>query len=219
VGTQKRERQKANRQQRLIEDARAERVSSVRRNVLRVTLVVGIAVLGVIVIAWIGGAFSGDDDEPVDAVVTVPEITGDEATADEAPVDTQPVPDLPKPTVEIPAEIPTELAVTELSAGSGPEATMGDTVSVFYVGVRSEDGTEFDTNYGGGRPFPVTLGLGSVIAGWEEGLLGVQEGGQYQLDIPAELAYGEQGAGEIIEPGDALTFVVDVVSVEPGPTS
>lgn len=214
MGTQKRERQKANRLQRQIEEARAERVSNVRRNVIRVGLIVLIAVVGVVVIAWIGGAFDGDDDEPADdAVAVVDEPT--EELLDE-PADT--APDLPKPDVSTPDEVPTELTVTELSAGSGPEASVGDTVSVYYVGVLSEDGTEFDTNYGG-SPFPVTLGLGSVITGWEEGLLGVQEGGQYQLDIPADLAYGDQGSGAVIEPGDALTFVVDVVSVAPGSTS
>ena len=81
--------------------------------------------------------------------------------------------------------------ITDLIEGTGEPAKAGDTVSVYYVGVRSEDGTEFDNNFDGGQPYPVTLGTGSVIPGWEQGLLGVKAGGRRQLDIPAELAYGE----------------------------
>ena len=119
-----------------------------------------------------------------------------------------------KPEVQIPAEIPTELVVTELQPGEGPEAADGDTVVVDYVGVRSEDGTEFDTSYGA-RPLPVTLGTGGVIAGWEQGLVGAQAGQQLQLDIPSELAYGDEPQGDIIQAGDALTFVIDVRAVLP----
>ena len=122
-----------------------------------------------------------------------------------------------KPEVEIPAELPTELVITDLVEGTGEPAKEGDTVTVNYVGVRSADGTEFDNSYDRGSPFPVTLGSNSVIAGWEQGLIGVKQGGRRQLDIPAELAYGDAGAGDIIQPGDALTFVIDVVSIEFAP--
>ena len=90
---------------------------------------------------------------------------------------------------------------------------MGDTVVVHYVGVRTEDGTEFDNSYDRGEPFPVVLGSGSVIQGWEDGLVGAQVGDQRQLDIPTELAYGDSPRGDVIQPGDALTFVVDVVAI------
>ncbi|MFN8022039.1 MAG: FKBP-type peptidyl-prolyl cis-trans isomerase [Acidimicrobiales bacterium] len=121
----------------------------------------------------------------------------------------------PKPEVEIPEGEVTELKVTTLRAGDGPESASGDTVVVHYVGVRSEDGTEFDNSYDRGEPFPVTLGTGSVIQGWDEGLVGVQAGGQYQLDIPADMAYGDNPQGDVIQAGDALTFVVDVIAVIP----
>ncbi|MFZ9630117.1 MAG: FKBP-type peptidyl-prolyl cis-trans isomerase, partial [Ilumatobacteraceae bacterium] len=121
-----------------------------------------------------------------------------------------------KPTVQIPAELPTELKVTTLTEGSGPEANVCDSVTVHYVGVLSADGTEFDNSYDRGAPFDVTLGLNTVIQGWEQGLIGVQAGGQYQLDIPAALGYGDTGSGDIIKPGDAITFVVDVVKITPG---
>jgi peptidylprolyl isomerase len=120
---------------------------------------------------------------------------------------------LPKPTVSIPSALPTELVITDLTEGTGQAAKVGDTVLLYYVGVRSADGTEFDSNYDGTAPFEVVLGSQSVIAGWETGLLGVKQGGRRQLDIPSALAYGDQAQGDIIKAGDALSFVVDVVAV------
>ncbi|MEY4229420.1 MAG: hypothetical protein RLZZ362_269 [Actinomycetota bacterium] len=122
---------------------------------------------------------------------------------------------LPKPEVQIPDELPTDLVTTDLVVGTGPEAKQGDTVIVHYVGVRSIDGTEFDNSYDRGEPIPVTLGAGQVIAGWEQGLVGVQSGTRRQLDIPSDLAYGDMPKGDVIQAGDALTFVVDVVAVLP----
>ncbi len=122
-----------------------------------------------------------------------------------------------KPEVEIPAEPPTELTVTVLIPGDGRVAEVGDTVTVNYVGVRSEDGLEFDNSYDRGQPFPVVLGTGGVIRGWDEGLTGAREGARIQLDIPPDLAYGDQARSEIIRANEALTFVVDIVSVEAPP--
>jgi peptidylprolyl isomerase len=124
-----------------------------------------------------------------------------------------------KPEVQVPDEIPTELVVTVLTPGEGPKAAKGDTVVVDYVGVRTADGTEFDNSYDRGQPFPVQLGAdpSQVIAGWEQGLLDAQAGSRIQLDIPADLAYGDsppQGGG-VIQAGDALTFVIDVRAVVP----
>lgn len=209
MGTQKRERQKANRQQRLIEEARAERTGTIRRNAIRWTAGIVGAVGAVVLIAWVGGAFDGGD-EPEQADVTLPPVITQ--PVDTTPVDTTPVP--PKPEVDIPDEIPTELVVTELSAGEGPIAEAGDSVLVHYVGVRTADGTEFDNSYDRGQPFSVApVGSAPVIQGWNDGLLGAQQGSRIQLDIPADLAYGDTPPGEPIQPGDALTFVIDVVSV------
>ncbi len=126
---------------------------------------------------------------------------------------------LAKPEVQLPSPLPTTLVITDLTTGTGPQAKVGDTVVVHYVGVRSADGTEFDNSYDRGEPFDVLLGAGQVIQGWEQGLVGVQQGGRRQLDIPADLAYGDRGSGEIIQPGDAISFVVDVVAVLPGTTA
>ena len=212
MGTEKRERQKANRQQRLIEEARAERSASMRRSFVRWGIVGALGIGVVVLIAWIGGAFSGGDDtSESETVLTTPVLT---IPTDTTPVETFAVP--PKPDVELPDEEPTELVVTDLVVGEGVAAAAGDTVLVHYVGVLSSDGTEFDNSYDRGQPFPVTLGQGLVIEGWDQGLIGVQAGGQRQLDIPADLAYGDTGSGEIIGPGDAITFVVDVLDVIPG---
>ncbi len=125
---------------------------------------------------------------------------------------------LPKPPVELPATLPTELVITDLTAGTGPAAAAGDKVVVHYVGVRSADGTEFDNSYDRGTPFEVApLGTASVIDGWNQGLIGVKQGGRRQLDIPAGLAYGDSPRGDVIKAGDALTFVLDVVVVIPTP--
>ena len=117
------------------------------------------------------------------------------------------------PSVALPSELPTELGITDLIEGSGAEAITGDTVIVHYVGVRSADGVEFDNSFDRGQAFELTLGAGGVIQGWEQGLIGVQQGTRRQLDIPAALGYGDAGSGDVIRPGDAITFVIDVVAV------
>lgn len=118
-----------------------------------------------------------------------------------------------KPAVDIPGELPTELETTVLIAGDGPVAEEGDTVVVDYIGVRSRDGEEFDNSYDRFQPFPVTLGAGGVIQGWDQGLVGVQAGERLQLDIPSDLAYGPQARDDVIGADEALTFVIDVRSV------
>ena len=123
---------------------------------------------------------------------------------------------LPKPTVKLPSTIPTKLVVTDLTPGTGTGAVTGDTVLVHYIGVRSADGAEFDNSYDRGKPFSVTLGVGQVIKGWDQGLVGIKTGGRRQLDIPADLAYGNSPPStDVIQPGDALTFVVDAVAIIP----
>ena len=118
------------------------------------------------------------------------------------------------PPVSLPDSIPTELVVTEITPGTGEPAADGDTVFVNYVGVLSADGTQFDTNFGG-EPIAVTLGTGGVIAGWDQGLVGTTQGQRVQLDIPSDLAYGDQPRGDVIKAGDALSFVVDVIAIVP----
>ncbi|MEY2416851.1 MAG: hypothetical protein QOH53_2185 [Ilumatobacteraceae bacterium] len=141
---------------------------------------------------------------------------GDNATSSDAsPAITTPGA-LPKPTVKLPSTIPTKLLITDLTQGTGAAAVTGDTVVVHYVGVRSADGAEFDNSYDRGSPFSVTIGAGQVIKGWDQGLVGIKTGGRRQLDIPADLAYGDSPPStDVIQPGDALSFVIDAVTIIP----
>src|SRR5262245_2337233 len=121
------------------------------------------------------------------------------------------------PPVSPPAQAPTELKVTSLKDGSGTPAKDGDILVVDYVGVRQADGKQFDASYGK-TPFAVTLGMGQVIKGWDQGLVGTTKGQRVQLDIPADLAYGDSPPDTaVIQKGDALTFVIDVRDVIPAP--
>jgi peptidylprolyl isomerase len=210
VGTAKRERQKANRQLRLEELAKEQRKEKSKRMALRIGLAVA-GFVGIVALIWF---FSSDDDTASVTPGSSTTVVGGSTTVDpNAPTTTTPV----KPEVSIPQSLPTALGVTTLSPGTGEPSKAGDTISVHYVGVLSADGTEFDNSYDRGEPLSFTLGQGSVIQGWDEGLIGVQAGSRVQLDIPSDLAYGEQGSGDIITPNSPLTFVVDVVSITPAP--
>ncbi|XP_049282196.1 peptidyl-prolyl cis-trans isomerase FKBP2 [Anopheles funestus] len=89
----------------------------------------------------------------------------------------------------------------------------GDLVHMHYTGTL-EDGTEFDSSIPRGNPLTFTLGMGQVIKGWDQGLLGMCEGEKRKLVIPPELGYGERGAGEKIPPNSVLIFEVELVKIE-----
>ncbi len=100
--------------------------------------------------------------------------------------------------------------------GEGTPPTLDDKVTVNYRGTLP-DGTEFDSSYK--RKEPLTFPLKNVIPGWVEGLQLMKPGAKYKFYIPAELAYGERGAGEKIGPNQALVFDVELLKVEKGDTS
>ena len=119
-----------------------------------------------------------------------------------------------KPEIEFPGpEAPSDLVVTEITEGDGAEATSGSTVSVHYVGVAHSTGEEFDASYNRGTPLEFRLGTGQVIQGWDQGVAGMKVGGRRQLVIPPHLGYGDRGAGGVIQPGETLIFVVDLLDV------
>uniref|UniRef100_A0A182QPG0 peptidylprolyl isomerase n=1 Tax=Anopheles farauti TaxID=69004 RepID=A0A182QPG0_9DIPT len=89
----------------------------------------------------------------------------------------------------------------------------GDLVHMHYTGTL-EDGTEFDSSIPRGNPLTFTLGMGQVIKGWDQGLLGMCEGEKRKLVIPPELGYGERGAGEKIPPNSVLIFEVELMKIE-----
>jgi peptidylprolyl isomerase len=109
---------------------------------------------------------------------------------------------------------PSDLEVIDLTEGDGPEATAGSTVRVHYVGVAHSSGEEFDASYNRGEPLQFRLGVGQVIQGWDTGVQGMKVGGRRRLVIPPHLAYGDRGAGGVIQPGETLIFVCDLVSVD-----
>ena len=100
-----------------------------------------------------------------------------------------------------------------IEPGQGDSPGPADVATVHYRGTLI-DGTQFDSSYDRGQPasFPV----GGVIAGWSEALQLMKPGAKWQLVIPAELAYGERGAGQDIGPNSTLLFDVELISVEQG---
>ncbi|HEX7717081.1 MAG TPA: FKBP-type peptidyl-prolyl cis-trans isomerase [Marmoricola sp.] len=119
-----------------------------------------------------------------------------------------------KPEIDFPeGPPPTDLEITDVTVGDGAEATAGSTVSVHYVGVAHSTGEEFDASYNRGAPLDFRLGVGQVIAGWDQGVQGMKVGGRRKLVIPPHLGYGDRGAGGVIKPGETLIFVVDLLGV------
>jgi peptidylprolyl isomerase len=108
---------------------------------------------------------------------------------------------------------PTKLETKDLIVGTGAETKAGQTVTVNYVGVLYKGGKEFDASWKRNEPFNFILGKGQVIAGWDQGVVGMKVGGRRELVIPASLAYGAKGSGTSIPPNAALVFVVDLLGV------
>lgn len=113
------------------------------------------------------------------------------------------------------AEDPTggNLKITDIKAGNGAVAAEGKKVSVNYTGTLL-NGTKFDSNKDRGTPFSFVLGSGMVIAGWDQGLKGMKEGGVRKLVIPPNLAYGNRSVGGVIPPNSTLVFEIELLKVE-----
>jgi peptidylprolyl isomerase len=120
-----------------------------------------------------------------------------------------------KPKVTVPSgPPPKKLEIKEIEKGTGATAKPGDEVTVQYVGVGYESEEEFDSSWSRNEPFPLTLGAGGVIPGWEEGIEGMKVGGRRELIIPPDLAYGAAGSPPVIGPNETLIFVIDLLAVE-----
>jgi peptidylprolyl isomerase len=120
-----------------------------------------------------------------------------------------------KPKVTVPSgPPPKKLEIKEIEEGSGAEAKAGDEVTVQYVGVGYESEEEFDSSWSRNEPFPLTLGTGGVIPGWEKGIEGMKVGGRRELIIPPNLAYGPQGSPPVIGPNETLIFVIDLLAIK-----
>ena len=106
-----------------------------------------------------------------------------------------------------------KLKIIDEKVGTGPAVKSGDTITVNYTGMLA-NGKVFDTSIGK-QPFTTKIGVGQVIKGWDEGLIGMKVGGKRKLIIPPNLAYGSQGAGAAIPPNATLTFEIELLKIQP----
>jgi peptidylprolyl isomerase len=105
-----------------------------------------------------------------------------------------------------------ELAIEDLHLGDGKEIVKGALVLAHYIGSLS-NGTVFDSSHQRGKPFQFVFGVGRVIKGWDQGLIGMRVGGKRKLSIPSVLAYGERQMGELIKPHSDLYFEIELIEV------
>lgn len=175
-------------------------------------------------VAALGVGACGDDDEPavdnsVTPAQTTPETTTTATTTTTAGGPTiqkmaiakalDKKPEIPKPG----GDPPTTLYSRDIVKGTGKKAKPGDSVTVNYVGSSFSNGEQFDASWDRNEPFQFQLGAQMVIAGWDQGVAGMREGGRRLLVIPPDLGYGASGQGSIA-PNETLMFVVDLKKVE-----
>lgn len=117
------------------------------------------------------------------------------------------------PTITIPdnCDPPKQLVTKDLVEGTGPAAASGQPVEMNYSLVIWSDKKKLDSSFDRGQTFPLTLGTGEVIPGWDQGLIGIKQGGRRLLIIPPDLGYGQGGQG--VKPNETLVFVTDAVKV------
>lgn len=119
-----------------------------------------------------------------------------------------------KPTVAFTDAQPSdELLIEVLRAGDGQEVEPGDTIQCHYLG-QVWNGQVFDNSYDRGQALSFQIGVGMVIRGWDDGLVGQRVGSRVLLSIPAEYGYGDHGVPQAgIQGGDTLVFVTDILGV------
>ncbi|SIN30997.1 peptidylprolyl isomerase [Micromonospora cremea] len=179
----------------------------------------GVAVVAVLITVFV--LVGGGDDKPANQADASASASASAPAQDAA--DAPPAPQLPagadpalgsKPTVEAGKGELKKLAVTPLIKGTGPAVKKGQTITTNYVGVFYKDGQEFDSSWKAGQPATFPIGVGQVIPGWDQGLVGVTVGSRVQLDIPGELGYGNDAAAAGGRPTGPLRFVVDVLAAQ-----
>jgi len=111
-----------------------------------------------------------------------------------------------------PVDTGAKLQITDEKIGTGAAVKKGDTVQINYVGTLT-NGKKFDASSDHGGPFTTQIGVGQVIKGWDEGVIGMKIGGKRKLVIPPSLAYGNQAAGSI-PPNSTLIFQVELVGIQ-----
>jgi FKBP-type peptidyl-prolyl cis-trans isomerase len=105
------------------------------------------------------------------------------------------------------------LKVEENLVGTGAVAVAGKTVRVHYTGTLLSDGSKFDSSLDRQSPFSFRMGAGQVIAGWDQGVLGMKVGGKRRLTIPPDLGYGARGYPPVIPANATLVFDIELLEV------
>jgi FKBP-type peptidyl-prolyl cis-trans isomerase len=105
---------------------------------------------------------------------------------------------------------PSLFRAEDVRLGEGTPAVPGDTLTVNYIG-RFDDGQVFDNSYDRNQPYTFRLGAGTVIQGWDQGMVGMRVGGLRRLTIPPALAYGSQGQNGI-PPNSTLHFDIELMA-------
>ena len=118
---------------------------------------------------------------------------------------------------------PKELVTKDLVIGTGRTIESRMPVLVNYTGwlydgcAKDFRGKEFDSSAGRATPFGFIAGIGNVIKGWQQGVIGMKEKGKRVLIIPPQLAYGERAIGDKIPPNSTLVFEIEVITIVGGP--
>ncbi|MFN8150608.1 MAG: FKBP-type peptidyl-prolyl cis-trans isomerase [Solirubrobacterales bacterium] len=165
----------------------------------------------VLIVAVVVGLVLGGGDDSDDSASTGPDCSTESSIS----TDTSKKPDVTPPE----GDAPDDLECVDIVEGDGATAEPGDQVTVQYVGIDFDSGKQFDASWDNGQPFPFQLGAGSVIDGWDEGVVGMKVGGRRELIIPPDLAYGAQGQPPSIKPDATLVFVVDLLDAQAAPTT
>jgi peptidylprolyl isomerase len=226
VPSDKRARQRAAREMRLAEEAKAKK----RRKSIRNTVVVGV-IAAVIIVIIILTNLGGTPKKPSSSTstttttsttaptTTTTAVTGTTTTTVPPTIGAIPAADLSPagtagkaPTVVVPTgSPPTQLESADLITGTGPAAKTGDALTVQYVLATYSSHKTVQSSWTG-QPFSFTLGQG-VIQGWDEGVVGMKVGGRRELIVPPSLGYKSTAQGPGIAANDTLVFIIDLVKI------
>ncbi|MDQ1685481.1 MAG: FKBP-type peptidyl-prolyl cis-trans isomerase FkpA [Frankiaceae bacterium] len=192
-----------------------------RRNTVLGAVAGTLAVIGGLVFLLLHFV-GGDDNSKVDAKSSPSPSPSASASPTSTAAPTKCAPISPNPPAAgqpmVPPVVgkpPATLQIKDVKVGNGAVAKKGSSLAVSYIGIACSNGKVFDATYkDGGKPFTVSpLGSASVIAGWNQGLIGVRAGGVRELVIPPALGYGPNASGPI-GPNETLIFLVTVESVK-----